>query len=131
MKKVSISVFAILAIVFAVTSAFTTKMNVSKKASTTYELYSIVVDQVATADGNSITPISSNLRTNLVSLTGNDIAQTETFSQWRSSFPIGSQYRNLSTFCDADADHVCVAKFTKVDGTPTTVLEFATGDSKL
>jgi hypothetical protein len=130
MKKVSISAFAILAIVFAVTSAFTTRNDgKAKKFVDTYSLYSVNQDQVGNADGLDLSKYGANLRVDITtsSYMNNDIGAAESISTWIASNPSGTN--TVPFYCNqSDADQVCLAKIKKVNGVNNAVLEFISGD---
>jgi hypothetical protein len=135
MKKLSISALAILAIVFAVTSAFTVKKaNSPKKFVTTYALFSVDRDEVSVS-GTTPTTLSSYNNSLRVDITGaaylnNDIGATETIASWiasNPSFPVDESV--TSYYCDqSDADQVCLVKVEKHDGTNFAALSFIAGD---
>ena len=121
MKKLSI----FLAVVLAVASAFTNKAGV-----TTYHLFSVKQDQVNVSGStpNTMSSYTGQFETDLVALRSNDIGSAETIAQWIASNPIGQN--QLSNYCTTtDVDHVCLVKFTRVDGVNTSVLQFICGDS--
>lgn len=115
MKKLSFSLFAILAIVFAVASAFSTKQNASK-FTTTYLFYGLTPDA---------------LDNNLPSLpTVNQVTSNGTlFYSTSSNISIDQAFANTaaSDGCNADDDHLCAAKIRDIDGTKT-VLSAKEGD---
>ena len=114
MKKVSVSLAAVLAIVFAVASAFTTTSK--SKLPTSYKAYYITVDALS----SSSTPTNATADANKVG---------DILHQASSAFevdPYGS--------CTNDVNHICVAEIAyESNGTPSSgnVADFKTGDNPL
>jgi len=124
MKKLSISLFALLAICLAVTSAFTTK-NSSKKLATVYEAWGITQDQVDV----SPTPTQTAAYNQKISGTR--------FKQSTTDFDLSTEYANQLNslqpifFCNTgDNDDLCAAKIKLIDGTPESanVAQLLAGD---
>jgi hypothetical protein len=131
MKKLSINAFAVLSIVFAVTSAFTVKkVNFDKKFVTTYALYSVDRDEVLLQCNLSSYPNSLRVDITGPSYLNNDIGATETIGDWIASNPSSPIDKHVTSYyCDqADADQVCLVKIEKHDGVNFACLGFMSGD---
>jgi hypothetical protein len=121
MKKCSLSTLSLLAIIFAIGSAFTSSKMTALV--TTYEIYNIYPDVVSSGCPSFPGPAYHQ---NLAAIYSNPIGATETIDQWIAS---NGSFLSLSDFCNtADADQVCLARFEAVDGSLSLCLEYKLGD---
>jgi len=120
MKKLSISLFALLAICLAVTSAYTTNNSV-KTFDTFYEAWGITPDAV------DVTTPPQNQQTAYA----NRKANTR-FKQSSTDFDLPTEYAAQAVFqcLTADSDDLCAAKIKVIDGVAenAVIVQFLAGD---
>ena len=126
MKKLSISLLAMLAVVVAVTSAFTTISK--KKLVTTYEVWGVQVDQVT--GSQSSLPSFANVHNKRIT---SPILYSSTASNIGSLSSFISSYESTNgvTVCINSTDPtICVANVDFDSGTPTSgnVTQVLNGD---
>ncbi|HEY8388136.1 MAG TPA: hypothetical protein VIK74_06005 [Parasegetibacter sp.] len=129
MKKLSVSLFAVLAIAFALTSAFTTKSN--KIAPDTRERFGVQVDQVAFS-GATASQVNANkildqfrLAAGLGAISTSIDSEIDAFND--------AHVDEMEVSCATDTEKVCAA-IIEYNGTPSSELalvDFNAGDYSL
>ena len=116
MKKLTFSLFAVLAILVGVTSAFTTKES-NAKFTTTYKFYGLTNNALS----NSLPTLPS---VSQVTNNGTQFYSTGTNISIAAAFTASSP---TNDGCNDDELHLCAAKIKDIDGTET-VEEAVDGD---
>jgi hypothetical protein len=129
MKKVSVSIFALLSIVFAVSSAFTTKGK--HFAPNTWERFGVTNDAVNASPTPAATSIKSNkIVDNFRLVTGATLSSIATEI---SNYNAAQSPGQAIVRCSSDNDQVCAAiiSFRDNDATELALVNFNAGDYSL